>query len=203
MKPFIKIFIIITSLLGIFPLLSNAQHENKSKQKKPYLRLIDSIVNRSIKSSELKDSIALYAINFSIDLIKNNDGKTSVTKISANDSLAYKLFPAYTKLYSINYTSLLGTRKKIRLVIPILISNISDTANKKYKKEDGSLLIDMQAAVNAAYSLYSTISYNNTKEAEVPVDHRIYKSTKDSSEERLTKDIVYLTPYVIQILNTK
>lgn len=115
MKLFTKIFIISATLAYITPLFSIAQSLNKNKQKESYLKVVDSIFNRSIKTTELKDSIALYAINFSIDIVKNNNGKTTVTKINVNDSLAYKLFPTYTRLRSLNYGSLLGSRKKIEI----------------------------------------------------------------------------------------
>ncbi|KIO76913.1 hypothetical protein TH53_12535 [Pedobacter lusitanus] len=203
MKLFTKIFIISATLAYITPLFSIAQSLNKNKQKESYLKVVDSIFNRSIKTTELKDSIALYAINFSIDIVKNNNGKTTVTKINVNDSLAYKLFPTYTRLRSLNYGSLLGSRKKLRLIIPVLIVNISDTAKKKYKKEDGSLLIDMHGAVNAAYALYSTLPFNNIKEAHIPLENRLYKSKGDTNELKLKTNVVYLIPYLIHILNIR
>ncbi|QNK64822.1 hypothetical protein H7F33_10220 [Pedobacter sp. PAMC26386] len=203
MKLSIKTLIITSILVSIFPLFSNAQNSAQTKQKYSYLKTIDSVINRGFKSAVLKDSISLYAINFRIDLTKNNAGKIEVSQIVANDSLAYKLFPSYKRFYSIDYNSLLGVRKKIRLIVPILIANISETAKKTYKKEDGSSLIDIQSAINTAYSLYSTISYNNLKEAEIPVEHRIQKSKMDTNNDRTSKDIVYLNPYIVQIVNIK
>jgi len=192
---------ITASLLAIFPLFLNAQNLSKDKQKEPYLKVINSIFSRIGKDAVYKDSIALYAINFSIDLVKNNKGKVHVEQISANDTIGYKLFPSYKKLYSLDYKTLLGNKKRMKLVIPILISNVSATANKKYKKVDGSLLIDMDAAVNAAYSLYSTLPYNNSLDAKVSLQHRMYNATKNGNDKRVLMDITFLTPYFIQIVN--
>lgn len=200
MKPPIKIILL---LLNIIPLFSNAQESVKTAKNDNYLKRIDKIINRGFKGEFLKDSIALYAINFKIDLVQKNPGKSAATQITANDSLAYKLFPAYKELYAINYNKLLKNRKRLTLVIPILISNISATAKETHKDQDGSLLIAMQSAVNAAYSLYDTNSYNNLKDSKVSVGHRIYKSKKDNNTERVSKDIVYLTPYIMQILNIR
>jgi len=200
MKIYIKIILL---LLNVIPLFSNAQESIKIAKNDNYLKRINLIINRGFKSEVLKDSIALYAINFKIDLVQKNPGKSVVTQIIANDSLAYKLFPAYKELYAINYNKLLKNRKRLTLVIPILISNISDTAKETQKNQDGNLLITMQSAVNAAYSLYSTNPYNNIEDSKVPVGHRIYKSKKDKNTERASKDIVYLNPYVVQILNIR
>lgn len=203
MKLFIKVLIITPFLVTILPVLSNAQKRVKKEQKISYMKTVDSIFNKGFKSSELKDSIALYAFNFSINLVKNNKGKTEIKQISVNDDLAYKLFPSYTRLNSVNFSSLMSNRKKLRIVVPILISNNSETAVKKYKKDDGSSLIDIQAALNIAYSLYSDIPYNNLKDANIPLEQRIYKAKKDNNTQRVSNDIVYLNPYVMQIVNIK
>ncbi|MBB5637560.1 putative transcriptional regulator [Pedobacter cryoconitis] len=203
MKLFIKMLIITSFLVTILPVFSNAQNRLKKEQNTAYLKTVDSIFNKGFKSSELKDSIALYAFNFNIDLVKNNNGKTEIKQISVNDNLAYRLFPSYIRLNSVNFSSLMSNRKKLRLVVPILISNNSETAVKKYKKDDGNSLIDMQAALNIAYSLYSDIPYNNLKDANISLEHRIYRAKKDNNTERISKDIVYLNPYVIRILNIR
>lgn len=203
MKLSVRSFAITSFLLTILTFCANAQNSVKHVQKISYLKTLNSIFNNGIKSSELKDSIALYAINFSIELVKKSNGKATITNITVNDNIAYKLFPSYLRLNSIDFSSLLGQRKKIRLVIPVLIVNNSETAKKIYKKDDGSSLIDMQSAINVAYSLYSTMPYNNMKDANIPVEHRIYKSGKDENLERINTNIIYLAPYIINILNIR
>lgn len=100
----------IKSLIVIFllsiPVLSFSQvSTNTNKQKDSVLKTIDSIVIRSFNQNLLKDSIALYAINFTVKVTRDKKGSANVSEVKANDSLAYELFPAYKRLYSINYNS--------------------------------------------------------------------------------------------------
>lgn len=196
----IKLLIVIFFLT--IPILSFSQvSTNTNKQKDRVLKTIDSIVIRSFNQNLLKDSIALYAINFTVKVTRDKKGSARVLEVKANDSLAYELFPAYKKLYSINYNSLLGARQKITLLIPILISNTS-SEKKVYKKTDGSLLIDLAAALNVAYALTSDVPYNNKMDAEVALNQRIFKhyKTNPRSEDRLN-DVILLNPYVWEIVN--
>ena len=202
MKKFTNIFITSCCFLIAISTVANAQSSRKST-KAPFIKSIDSFVNGGFKSDELQDSIALYAVNFRVDLIKKNDGKIEIAGVSVNDSLAYKLFPSYKKLYTIDYRSVIGTRKKTSLIIPILISNISATAKKRYVKNDGSDLIDMNAAVNAAFAVYSTIKYDNRKESNISLYERIYRSKNYRAEQDFNPNKVFLSPYFIEIVNIR
>jgi hypothetical protein len=203
MKTYIKILIIVFSVLCVLPSRSNAQNSLLTRQKNGVLKRIDSVIQKGFKDAFLKDSIGLYAVNFRLEITGKKGNKTLVTQIHANDSIAYRLFPSYKRLYSIDYSSIIGARKKITLIIPVLISNVSATAEKRYKKDDGSHIIGMDAAVNAAFALYSTIPYDNVNEAKVPVGHRLYKSMNHENEERINTDVVFLTPYLIDVLNIR
>jgi len=200
MKIFINIYIVSLCILLTISTQSNAQAPVKIT-KSTFMKSMDSFVNGGFKQDGLKDSIALYAINFRIDILKKPGGKIQVTNVSANDSLAYKLFPYYKKLYAIDYSTVIGNRKKVSLIIPILISNVSATAKKEYVKADGSNLVEMNAAVNAAFAMYSTIKYDNQKEANISLYERLYKSKNYKEEQDFNPDKVFLTPYVIKIVN--
>jgi hypothetical protein len=194
-------FLIVILLLSI-PVLSFSQVlNNAGKQKDRVLKTIDSIFVSSFNQSLLKDSVAFYAINFTVKVAKDKKGRARVSEVKANDSLAYELFPAYKRLHSIDYNSLLGAKQKITLLIPVLISNTSPE-QRIYKKPDGSPLIDMAAALNAIYALTSDMPYNNKLDGEVALNHRIFKhyKTHPKSEDRL-KDVMLLNPYVLEILN--
>lgn len=120
----------------------------------------------------LKDSVSIYAINFRLTLEKKNDSQTTVSKIVVNDSLGYKLYPRYKELYDTNFIDLMGSDSHATLLIPILIYNA--TENKiRYKDENYMALINMQAAINAAYALYSTTAYSNLSDANENLMYRI------------------------------
>lgn len=186
------------------PILSFSQlSTGVSKQKDRVLKTIDSIFIKGFDQHILKDSVAIYAINFRLKIARNKKGSAMVTEINANDSLGYRLFPSYKKLYSINYNALLGSKEKIILLIPVLISNTS-SEKRIYKKPDGSPLIDLGAALNAAYGLSSDMPYSNEQEAGVALNHRIFKyyNRTPKAADRL-RDVVLLNPYVWEIVNTR
>lgn len=145
-----------------------------------------------------KDSLVIYALNFEVTITKLN-GKTKVINIEANDSLAYSILPNYKKLSSIDYSSLMGAKSKMRLVIPILIHG-SSLEKMIYKDKEGNPLISLNAAVNAAYSLYNPIKYNNNRDAEVPLGHRLYK--KSGKNSRLW-EVTIMEPIIVNITNDK
>lgn len=185
----------------VLPLFSNAQKSLRKKQDRIVLKKIDEVITKGFKHIPLKDSIALYALNFRIEIVKRKGGRTTVMEVRANDSIAYRLFPFYKRLYSVDYSVLMGTRKKITLVIPILIANVSATAKKRYSKDDGTDLIEMDAAVNAAFALYSTIPYDNVIEAKVPIGHRVYKQIYQRNDADINTHMIYLMPHIITVLN--
>lgn len=198
MKEPFKLLIVALFILNIIPELSKAQGISGNTLKKDTFKRIDSIIHRTFRQDLLKDSAALYAINFEIEIIKK--GKcTKVLQIKANDSLAYELFPSFKDFYSFDYNVFMGSMRRIVLVIPVLIANTS--SEKQYKKDNGSALIDIQSAINVAYSLTSIIPYNNIKEAESPLEQRIYGHRKSNIAGRFIRNTIILNPYFIEIVN--
>nr|WP_121272536.1 hypothetical protein [Pedobacter schmidteae] len=201
MKKYTKLIAKVFALLIFLsmPLLSAAQASPDANQRKEILKVVDSIFNRGFKNGIVKDSIGLYVINFDLDIVKNKNG-TEVRRVGVNDELGYSLFPSYKKLYSINYNSLMGSKKRITLRIPVLVVN-SGIEKRIYRKEDGSPLIDLKAAYNAAYALISNVPYDNRKQA--GMEYQLQSYYVRNPKTARFKDIVLLNPYFIEIVNIK
>lgn len=164
----------------------------------PVLSIYKILSNEGI---HLKDSLAIYALNFEIDISKK-EKITVVTNITANDSLAFKLFPSYKSFYNLDFSSLMIGRNKIKLVVPILIYEGSPE-KITYRDKDGNPLISFNAAVNAAYALYSPLKYSNQNDANVPIGHRLYKSSKDKNQKVKLRELMIIEPIHIEIFNVR
>jgi hypothetical protein len=169
-----KMFKIIVPLFFIVFLKTAYAQESKSSLNEdieitaitPMEKAFIQIFSKSDPSLILKDSVCIYAINFNIKVIREENNKTRVTEIIANDSLGYRLFPRYNELKKLNYSKIfLKGEKRISIVMPVLI--YSYTEDKiKYKDEKGNPLVSLKEATNAAFHLYNTtLRYNNLKEA--------------------------------------
>lgn len=187
--------LIFTFLLSAVCLLTFAQ---KKIVEHPVLAVYRLFSDASIN---IKDSLVIYALNFELNIVKKQN-KTIVTSISANDSLAYTLFPFYKKLSAIDFSLIMGEKKKIRLIIPILIYG-SSPEKMINKDKNNNPLISFNAAVNAAYALYNPFKYNNNKDAEVPIGHLRFKATKERKPQREFWEAITMEPLLIQIHNIK
>lgn len=119
-------------------------------------------INQSVN---VKDSPAIYALNFQISISKKNN-KAVVTAISANDNLAFSLFPSYKKILKIDFGPIMKNQKKINLIFPILV--YGDSPEKtKYTDEKGKALISLEAAAQAAYALYNPSKYHNISNGKI------------------------------------
>ena len=78
-----------------------------------------------------KDSIAMYssAIRIDVEMVK---GKLIVKKLSANDSLVYKMFKNLDRLKTFDYSIVLRNRNSARIIVPvvILIASYKDSPAK-------------------------------------------------------------------------
>ncbi|WP_131537307.1 hypothetical protein [Pedobacter nototheniae] len=176
MKTFNILFVF---LLGLFPIISIAQTQQSETipdwQKKVY-----KILMRDKSREVLEDSVALYSFTFKLKIIKSKENKIKVDQLIVSDSLMYKLFPSYKDLYSIDYSSLLKTRKKLNIIIPILISNTSPSAKRRYETR-GEPLMSIESALDIAQSSLTSMIPKNKK----------------------SNEILLLNPVVIKILNLK
>ena len=164
----------------------------------PTLAIYKLLSNESIN---LKDSLVMYALNFELSISKNNKG-TKITNIAANDSLAFNLFPSYKKFSAIDFSSLMGKKNKIRLIVPILIYG-SSLEKIMYKDKDGNPLISLNSAVNAAYALYNPSKYNNTKDSGLLLGHLLFRKIKDKKPETKLWEAITMEPIIILITNIK
>ena len=147
-----------------------------------------------------KDSLLIYALNFELTVTKVN-GKAFSSKIVANDSLAYQLFPAYNKFKKIDFAGILNGKTKAKIIIPIIIFG-SSPEQKKYKDDEGRPLIRFNSAVNAAMALNDPmIKYSNEKDAERSLSERLYQQQKNVTQ--LFSEAIFMRPYIIEIFNIK
>ena len=151
--------LIITSLY-----INGIKAQKKLLAEEKIWKQIHSILS---DSKSPKDSLLIYALNFELSVSKKN-GKALAFDIVANDSLAYQMFPRYKKLKLIDFYTLMRGRDKIKVILPIIVFGSSDK-QKKYKDKDGRVLINFNAAVNAAMATnYTGIRYSNENDAEKP-----------------------------------
>lgn len=165
----IIIFLCVWSVITVSPTyaqnLKTITSDVETPKMTPLEKAFIKIFIKSDLTKILKDSVSMYAINFTIDVVKDKKNKTVVTKITANDSLGYVLFPQYAEVKKLDYKELfLIGEKKISIIMPILIYGYS--ANKiKYRDEHGNPLINLRSAANTAFHLYTDLPYNNLKES--------------------------------------
>ena len=72
-----------------------------------------------------------------------------------------------------------------------------------YKDKEGNPLISLNAAVNVAYSLYNPVKYNNNRDAEVPLGHRLFKESKMGRNKNRLWEAIIMEPIIIKIENIK
>lgn len=185
-------------LAYILILASLTAFAQKKKSNDPILELYKLLSSESVY---VKDSLAIYALNFELVITKKN-GKTVVANISANDSLAFSLFPSYKKISAIDFSQLMGVRKKNKLIIPILIYG-SSPEKMIYKDKYGNPLISLNAAVNAAHALYNPFKYNNIKDSGVLLGHLQFKASRGGKLKVTSWEAITLEPINIVISNIK
>lgn len=91
----------------------------------PDLHLISDIT-KVLSSKDivkaLGDSTRYYSLNFRIFIRRTKNGN-KVEDIISNDTVAYRLFPNYKDLGSLNYDVLMKNKNSITLVIPFIYLN--------------------------------------------------------------------------------
>lgn len=114
----------------------NAQNKISKDGRIKISKMIDSIIFQGLNREILKDSTAIYAFNFKLDIVKNKN-YTRVIQLRANDSLAYKLFPLYKKLSFIDYSALDNKKGKYTLIIPIIMGTYGSHQAKAENLKNG------------------------------------------------------------------
>ena len=142
----------------------------------------------------MKDTVALLAINFKLNIAKDKNGRARVTRIEANDTLGYKLFPNYKLLSTIDFQGLMGAQKTITFVIPILVYNLAEYSKyAEYQDKHGRTLIDMRATINAINALYSTMPYNNLTQGR----------QKEKEIHQIKSKIIYSGLWTVEFMNIR
>ena len=189
MKNLIKVFVIAIIILGISMSPSKAQSDEQKKiEKQVFL-----IMKPNFGLRDMQDTVALLAINFKLNIVKDKNGRARVTRIEANDTLGYKLFPNYKRLSTINFQGLMGAEKTITFVVPFLVYNLAENSKyAEYQDKHGNTLIEMRNAINVSEALYSTMSYNNLAPG------RALKETR-----RIKNRIIYSGLWLVEFMNIK
>ncbi|TCD28992.1 hypothetical protein EZ456_02195 [Pedobacter psychrodurus] len=65
--------------------LTKAQNAARTDDPKYLKKKIDSIFIKTFNDHILKDSIAIYAINFKLEIVKNEKGKAILANVTANE----------------------------------------------------------------------------------------------------------------------
>lgn len=150
-------------------------------------------VKNSLKLDyNFKDSVLVYAFNFKLEVVGNDKGKSKIINIIANDSLAYKMFPNYKGLYNADCTFINSRMGKFSIVIPILVF---------YKNHLDDPKIDMNAALNAAQSLYSTKQYNNERDSGQPFGYLFNANLQRYNGVSKPENVIFLPLRCVEILN--
>ncbi|WAC41209.1 hypothetical protein [Pedobacter sp. SL55] len=143
-----------------------------------------------------KDSLLIYSLNFTLKIEKTAN-KLLPSRVVANDSLAYRLFPNYKKLADIDFSPILGTNTKLDVMIPVLIYGGSPE-KMKHKDENGQPLINFNASVNAALALISNKKYDNSRSS-----YESPEFQKASKQSKIFRSAIIMEPYIVYIANIK
>lgn len=119
-------FKILFLVILAFPLLTFAQSTNKHLEKEKLLDLFKE--NDPWKTT--KDSSAAYAFSFKVIVKKNLKGVAEIISIGASDSIAYKIYPNYKFLETINYNVFMGNNRTAIFIIPVGLEIIGSTGHK-------------------------------------------------------------------------
>ncbi|WP_157273939.1 hypothetical protein [Pedobacter sp. BAL39] len=188
MKIFIFRTAIVMAFLAMITSSSYSQDKGSIDEKK-----FNAHVKNCLKLDYIfKDSIQIYAFNFKIDIVRTDNRKNTVVKVTANDSLAYQMFPKYKGLLTSDCSFMRTGNKKFSIIIPILVF---------YKNHIDQPLIDMNAALNAAQSLYSPKKYNNQIDSKLPFGYVFNVIHKLHAKNGSPTDLIFLPLRTIEILN--
>lgn len=186
-----KIIITLLAVILFLPELSHAQDNRKSSKQTLFWKKLDSCFRLSQKQNI--DSVTLFAFNFKLEIKRNKKGETKATHLTANDSLAYDLFPDYKKLMKLNYSEFGNGRSNFTLLIPVLLYSLNNQNNP---------VINLDKALNSAYALYSPSQFDNRKSANEYLGHLMkLEKDRDKNFEKTITEIIFLPLRTVQIFN--
>jgi hypothetical protein len=95
------------------------------------IKKIEKYFNDNTPWEKLKDTSQLYAFAFKVNVSKIAKNKIKVSSIESNDSIAYKLYPGYLFLKSINYSPFMDDRASCSFIFPVIL----DVWNEKWPEK--------------------------------------------------------------------
>lgn len=107
------------------------QHSKMVEQKK-----IHDYFDTNTNTKLFPDTNQMYTFAFKVRVIKNKKEGYTVDSITANDSIAYTLFPSYLQLKNINYSVFLKNEAEATLILPVVLDVYKDTWPEPAKKVD-------------------------------------------------------------------
>lgn len=81
------------------------------------------------------DSTMHIGFSFKIKMKFDTEGKINRNRIKASDPIAYKLFPEYKFLSTVNYPLFLKDKKRGTYIIPVLIEIIGSQTDEYYTND--------------------------------------------------------------------
>lgn len=192
---------IVTVLLCLFiSINSRGQQVPTLTGSKEFVSQFYKIFLQNNLNSILKDSTSIYVLNFKIDIVMRNKDNAKAVSVVANDSLAYKIYPNYKALFTLNYRSICHGEKYVTMILPILIYR-TNSKKVKYSDADGNALINLQAAVNASYFLYSNDKFSNLNDATENLPYLANRSI--NGKDGIFRKVVFATPIVCDLTITR
>jgi hypothetical protein len=149
-----------------------AQHQESdigSEKKKIY----DFFYN-DISWENTKDSTMIIGFSFKIHVKKNTEGKITPISIIPSDTLAYKLFPGYKFLTTINYKLFLKNREEGIFIIPVFLDLVGSQRDDYYTRENLMLFYNKSVFGRSVSKAVQSMLYINKNEENNKSENYIY-----------------------------
>ncbi|MEJ7694656.1 hypothetical protein [Daejeonella sp.] len=122
------------TLILLFTLLKTAQSQDLESKIEFEKKRIENFFLDNIPYKTTKDSTMIYAFAYKITVLKNANGVLEQTSLTASDTVAFRIYPGYEFLKTINYDLFMKDRKAGIFIFPVLIEVIG-SQSENYKKD--------------------------------------------------------------------
>ncbi len=122
---------------------------------------IEDFFSNNIPINTTKDSNMVYAFAFKAVVKKDTKGKAQLISLTANDTIAYTIYPKYKFLETINYGLFMKDRKQAIFIFPVLL-DIANTTLKSFPAHN-----------RPADNIMSVFFYREGEELDA-IENRIY-----------------------------
>jgi hypothetical protein len=135
-------------------------------------RIHDLFYNTDIIKTT-KDSTRTYTFAFKAVVEKDGTGKTHVISLTANDSIAYKIYPNYKFLETVNYKLFMKDKKQAVFIFPVALQVIGTEPDSYYdNKRLLNYFIDNALRRNFLEKVMSLFSIKPLEQASI--ENKIY-----------------------------